>query len=133
MKRLLILILAVWTVVISQGVSRADEVKERDLRQNFYRQQMVLLGLYLYGVSQELDRTVPGLDELRFLADSILEVAGRIETTKHDAVYHENMAQLLKSAKGLKRAQDLKAARLNAEALMQSCANCHRAATPLSL
>lgn len=127
-RTIIILIL----LITASTAAVAGEIKERPLRQAFYREQMILFGLYIYGIEQALSDPFPDLDELHFLANSIESVAKEIKTTKEDQPYHDNMQTLYARTGALKRAKTLEQARSRGRALIESCANCHRTQLPVS-
>lgn len=100
--------------------------------QKLIRQQMVMLGLYVYGMDQELSKVTPDLDELVFLSDSILSIAERLKTAKANVLFHQDLKKLLKKAKEVKSASQKKKLVLAIETskeLMATCGECHRKGT----
>jgi len=96
-------------------------------REVYIQQQMVLLGLYVYGVTQELEKTVPNYFELEFLADSMLNIATEIKDTKDDILYHRNLTNLLKNILDLKEASknDHDSVKEKADKVINTCGSCH--------
>lgn len=125
MKKFL-LILAVFVLF---GYAEPADARHKNTPPVYVDQQMILMGLYVYGINQELTKTVPDLDELQFLAESIEEIALRTQTAKRGRVFHKNLSELLQEARKLKmlsRKNRLKEAMEQAKILTQSCAKCHK-------
>lgn len=118
----------VLTVFLQPVVARTETAAAPTaVRTPYIKQQMILMGLYLYGISQEMAKNHRNYDELGFLADSIVTVAGEIDETKLDKNFHDNKAVLLAAANKLKKASStdhLKADQAALE-LVNSCATCH--------
>lgn len=95
---------------------------------NYLQQQMILMGLYIYGINQELAQKVPSTDELMFLADSILDIAAQAKKVENNKPHHSNLDELLDTAEQLKKAcakHDQLLAQTQAKNLLNSCAKCH--------
>jgi len=120
-----VLFLAVFVGLLGIPDSFGAAVQENNLHDNYYRQQMILMGMYLGGINQELSKQVPGHDELAFLGESINEIVQRIRATKGGAFSHHEYDELYETTKKLSRASNLAKAKLEAEAVMNSCGKCH--------
>ncbi len=106
------------------GKPEATPAKDR---KEYVQQQMILLGLYTYGIKMELGKKVPNYDEMEFLADSLLSIAGDLKNTKSNVLHHKDLSDLLKNAEELKAFSqtDHAKARFKAQSLINSCGACH--------
>ena len=87
------------------------------------------MGLYIYGINQELSKTVPDLDELNFLAGSVLTIADQLKTVKNNKLHHSDLNTLLESAimlKSLTRNKKREQAIYKAQHLINTCGQCHK-------
>lgn len=92
-------------------------------------QQMILLGLYLYGLNQELTHPSIDFDETQYLTESIIDIAQDIQKAKTNQLHHKKTATLLEKAQAVKASvlkRDLKQTRQDILNLKMACANCHR-------
>lgn len=95
---------------------------------NYLQQQMILMGIYVYGINQELTKSVADLNELNFLAESILDIAEQAKKVEGDQGYHDNLDELLLVAKNLKEQSgkhNYSLAQIQAKSLINSCGKCH--------
>lgn len=91
-------------------------------------QQMILMGLYIYGVNQEVSKKVPDLDELNFLSESLLSVVNQINKSKRSKRFHMKLDDLVQNMKTLKeatKANQRDKSLVAAKEVIQSCSNCH--------
>jgi len=115
-------------IIIIAIISLPVQAKEKSIPA-YLDQQMILMGLYLYGINQELTKTVPDTDELIFLADSISEIATQAQKSKKGTLFHKNMSELLVESQKLSeisKTHDLSKVREQGHALINSCAKCHK-------
>lgn len=121
----------VFVIVIASFLfSFPVQAKKKSQTPIYVDQQMILMGLYLYGINQELTKKIPDLDEMQFLSESIIEIANQSQKAKRSKIFHNNMATLLKEAQKLRKvakSRNFSQAKIQAKALVQSCAKCHRA------
>lgn len=107
--------------------------KKAPEKPSYVQQQMILLGLYVYGINQELAKTAPDLGELQFLAESSLEIAQQTKTTKRGEQFHKDLSELVSKIETLQKLSQAKK-RLEsiaaAKDVMQSCSQCHTAGKP---
>lgn len=126
MKKNTLVILILLLALFLRPVSVHSENKAAaGVQTNMVQQQMILLGLYMYGIDQERSKGYPSLAQLRFFGDSICELSKRLQTTKIAGVYHQDLQALLKNAQRLKNAKTMNDAKGDASTLMETCANCH--------
>ncbi len=107
--------------------SHAKDKKLPQERQNYVQQQMILMGLYIHGINQELAKEVPNYDEMEFLADSLLEITNQLKQTKNDFLFHRHLNRLVKNIEELKTLSqtDHDKAKDKAQEVINSCASCH--------
>lgn len=120
--RLLLVAVFMWSPAAFAG--------DQDSSVRYVRQQMVLFGLYNYGINQELSKTNPDLGELQFLAESALEIANKAIKSQSTRLRHQNYDELLGKLEKLKTLSQ-KRRRLEAieaaKEVMQACSQCHMA------
>lgn len=106
---------------------RAHEEPVATDRQPYIQQQMILMGLYVYGIQQELAKVRPDSDELFFLSDSILLIAEEIDRTKLSPNQHQNLNAMLQVVKELRRSSLTRPdhAKKAAHELISQCGSCH--------
>lgn len=124
MKRLLA-VLVTCSILVSTSVFAATPPK----RQPYIEKQMTLLGLYFYGLNQELSQSQLDLDETQFLVESIIDISKQLQKTKYGKLHHEKTDNLLNQTQKIRDSilkRDLVAVRQNALDLKQACASCHR-------
>lgn len=132
MKKIIVLMICCLT--LNAGFVRAEEAKkdpdqrEQPDRREYVQQQMVLMGLYLYGIQKEIGQKKINYDNLEFLADSLSGITEQMKNAKGEAVFHANLSDLLEKVKALKAASanDHDQVKSKARAVVQTCGRCHR-------
>jgi len=122
-KKMIVLLLCVLMISFSVQSSEAKRPP------SYVKQQMILLGLYVYGINQELTKSVPDLGELQFLGESILGIAEQMKKTKRGTLFHKNLEVMLQTAKKLadvSKKREIHQAEVEAHNLINSCAQCHK-------
>lgn len=124
-KYAVILVILMVTLILRSMPAYAADKAAPGAQANIVQQQMILLGLYMYGIDQERSKGFPSLTQLRFFGDSICEISKRLQATKIGVVHHQNLQELLKNAQSLKTAKTMSDAKFEAGKLMDNCASCH--------
>lgn len=124
-KYTMILVVLMAALILRSMPAYAEDKATPGVQTNIVQQQMILLGLYMYGIDQERSKGFPSLTQLRFFGDSICEISKRLQTTKIGVVHHQNLQELLKNAQSLKTAKTMSDAKIESGKLMENCASCH--------
>lgn len=102
--------------------------KNSEERREYIQQQMVLMGLYLYGIRKEVGRKRVDYDNVEFLAESLSDITTQMKRTKGGDLFHANLSDLLSKVDALKEAsaKDHSKVKERAQAVIQTCGSCHR-------
>jgi hypothetical protein len=119
----MLLLLLSFTVLLAE---QAPEDISRE-RQTLIRQQMILFGLYIYGLNTELAQKIPNSDEVNFLSETLLEAVRRVRETKGDDFFHKNILELEFSVIDLQRSarKSSEVVKIKIRNVIDQCAKCH--------
>lgn len=121
MKKLLLILIAFLTLSVTTFAknSASDSLS--------LSQQMIMLGLYVYGLNQEAAKKIPSSDDVIFLSQSMIDLINEIRTSKQTQLHHKDIDELTKKLHDLKNTarEGPQAIHRNVSAVINECAKCH--------